>query len=107
MRAPFATWVALLAGSVLGRPSKGSSRAPFLEEVDRETWVIGNELWNMTQGRQYGVKLYYQDHDCVGDAVGHYVSYSESALVRQWSGWKRVVFLLLTLRPSSTYRRRG
>lgn len=82
MRASFATWVALLAGSVLGRPSNGSRRAPFLEEVDGETWVIGNELWNMTQGRQYGVKLYYKDHDCVGDAVGHYVSYSESALVR-------------------------
>jgi hypothetical protein len=30
----------------------------------------------MTQGPKYGVKLYYKDHDCVGNAVGHYVSYS-------------------------------
>lgn len=43
---------------------------------------MGNDVWNMTQGRQYGVKLYYKDHDCVGDAVGHYVSYSESAMDR-------------------------
>lgn len=107
MRAPFATWVALLAWSVLGRPSCGSRRAPFLQEVDGEAWVIGNELWNMTQGRQYGVKLYYKDHDCVGDAVGHYVSYSESAPVRPWIGWKRGVFVLLTSGPSPTCRRRG
>lgn len=32
----------------------------------------------MTQGRQYGVQLFYRDHNCVGDAVGHYVSYSKS-----------------------------
>lgn len=53
---------------------------PFLQELGNETWVIGNEIWNMTQGRQYGVELYYKEHDCVGDAVGHYVSYSEFAL---------------------------
>lgn len=49
---------------------------PFLSQVDNETWVIGNELWNLTQQRTYGVKLYYNERDLVGDAVGHYVSYS-------------------------------
>lgn len=53
---------------------------PFLQELGNETWVIGNEVWNMTQRRQYGVELFYKGHDCVGDAVGHYVSYSEFAL---------------------------
>lgn len=51
---------------------------PFLTQLDNQTWVIGNEIWNMTQQVTYGVNLYYQDHDCVNDAVGHYVSYSKS-----------------------------
>lgn len=56
----------------------GRAIGPFLEQVDNQTWIIGNEIWNLTQEVTYGVKLYYQDHDCVGDAVGHYVSYSTS-----------------------------
>lgn len=51
---------------------------PFFTKLDDETWVIGNEVWNMTQQVTYGVKLYYHDHDCVGDAVGHYVSFGMS-----------------------------
>lgn len=50
---------------------------PFLSQVDNETWVIGNELWNLTQQHTYGVKLFYKERDLVGDAVGHYVSYSK------------------------------
>ena len=65
----------LLIGAASALPTKRAT-GPFLTQVDNDTWIIGNELWNMTQGRQYGVKLYYKDHDCVGDAVGHYVSYS-------------------------------
>jgi hypothetical protein len=35
-------------------------------------------IWNMTQGRQYGVKLWYKGKDRVGPiATGHYVSYSK------------------------------
>lgn len=49
----------------------------FLSQLNNQTWVIGNELWNLTQGPKYGTQLFYKDHDCVGDAVGHYVSYSE------------------------------
>ncbi|POS76187.1 rhamnogalacturonate lyase [Diaporthe helianthi] len=29
----------------------------------------------LSQQRTYGVKLFYKDHDLVGDAAGHYVSY--------------------------------
>jgi rhamnogalacturonan endolyase len=49
---------------------------PFLNQIDNETWIIGNEVWNMTQQQTFGVKLMYRGKDCVGEAVGHYVSYS-------------------------------
>jgi len=55
-----------------------AATGPFLTAVGNQTWIIGNDVWNMTQGPKYGVKLYYKEHDCVGDAVGHYVSYSTS-----------------------------
>lgn len=58
---------------------------PFLTQVDNQTWIIGNDVWNLTQEVTYGVKLYYQDHDCVGDAVGHYVSYNGAASNLNWS----------------------
>lgn len=64
----------LLAGMV------SAATGPFLTTVGSQTWIIGNEVWNMTQGPKYGVKLNYKDHDCVGNAVGHYVSYSTSPL---------------------------
>lgn len=51
-------------------------RKSFFTQIDNSTWVIGNEIWNVTQGRQYAKKLYYQGKDLVGNAWGHYVSYS-------------------------------
>ena len=51
---------------------------PFLQKINDTAHVIGNDLWNVTIGRQYGVKLFYKDTDLVGDAWGHYVSYSTS-----------------------------
>lgn len=68
----------VLLASVLTRAHPVVERAagPFLSQVDNETWVIGNELWNLTQQRTYGVKLFYNERDLVGDAAGHYVSYS-------------------------------
>lgn len=51
--------------------------APFLQG-NNGSWVIGNDIWNITIGQTYGTKLYYKDHDLVGNAVGHYVSYSQS-----------------------------
>ncbi|KAB5562813.1 polysaccharide lyase family 4 protein [Coniochaeta sp. 2T2.1] len=62
-----------------------AATGPFLTAVDNQTWIIGNDVWNMTQGPIYGVKLYYKDHDCVGDAVGHYVSYNGAANNLAWT----------------------
>jgi hypothetical protein len=55
---------------------RNSKPKSFLKEIRNSTWVIGNEIWNTTQGRQYANKLWYKGKDRVGDAVGHYVSYS-------------------------------
>lgn len=65
----------LLFSIVNALPSK-SATGPFLTQVDNTTWVLGNEIWNVTQEQTYGVKLMYKEKDCVGEAVGHYVSYS-------------------------------
>lgn len=69
--------VLLLAASAAARRVSERATGPFFQKLDNATWVIGNEIWNMTQQYTYGVKLFYQGHDCVGDAVGHYVSYSK------------------------------
>jgi rhamnogalacturonan endolyase len=55
---------------------KKSKSDGFLTQIDNSTWIIGNKLWNVTQGRQYATKLMYKGKDRVGRAVGHYVSYS-------------------------------
>jgi rhamnogalacturonan endolyase len=67
--------VAVVASLVAGVVA---ATGPFLTALDNRTWIIGNDVWNMTQGPIYGVKLYYKERDCVGEAVGHYVSYSMS-----------------------------
>ncbi|KAI5203256.1 polysaccharide lyase family 4 protein [Aureobasidium subglaciale EXF-2481] len=50
-----------------------SARSSFLQQTGTSTWVIGNDIWNITQGPIYGTKLYYQDKDAIGEAAGHYV----------------------------------
>lgn len=83
----FSCAVLLLAGAAtMAHPVVERAAGPFLSQVDNETWVIGNELWNLTQQRTYGVKLFYKDRDLVGDAVGHYVSYSKSCSI-----WFRLI----------------
>jgi rhamnogalacturonan endolyase len=54
------------------------ARDPFLIAVDDHTHTIGNGLWNVTIGRSFGTKLFYKGVDLVGNASGHYVSYSKS-----------------------------
>ncbi|KAK8102865.1 hypothetical protein PG984_016011 [Apiospora sp. TS-2023a] len=83
---PAAAILALLLSSSRAHslPSLAST-GPFLQELGNKTWVIGNEVWNMTQGRQYGTGFYYKDHDCVGDAVGHYVSYNGAQSDLNWT----------------------
>ncbi|KAH8196324.1 hypothetical protein TruAng_009502 [Truncatella angustata] len=87
MKMFIASMASLLVGGVSGYilPPRAAPTGPFLRQVDNATWVIGNELWNLTQGQTYGVKLYYKDHDCVGDAVGHYVSYNGAASNLNWT----------------------
>jgi rhamnogalacturonan endolyase len=69
--------LAALAAAV---PLEERAKKPkgFLKEIGNSTWILGNEIWNVTQNRQYANKLMYKGADRVGDAVGHYVSYSTS-----------------------------
>ncbi|KAL6912403.1 hypothetical protein ACHAPO_010339 [Fusarium lateritium] len=55
-----------------------ASRGPFLEDNGDGSWVIGNELWNVTQGSVYAKNLYWKGvpgADLVGSASGHYLGY--------------------------------
>lgn len=71
--------VAALVGSTFSLPLDERAKQPksFFKEVGNSTWVIGNDIWNVTQNLQYATKLWYKGEDRVGQAVGHYVSYSE------------------------------
>lgn len=74
----FVSSLVLVTASVSSPTSRatGTSTGPFLKQLDNQTWILGNEIWNVTQQVTYGVQLYYKGRDCVGDAAGHYVSYS-------------------------------
>ncbi|KAI0183846.1 polysaccharide lyase family 4 protein [Xylaria flabelliformis] len=80
-----AIFIPILIALVGALPTKPHESSPFLSQVADYTWIIGNEIWNLTQGPKYGVQLYYKDHDCVGDAVGHYVSYNGAANDLSWN----------------------
>lgn len=72
--------IAALAACASSAPADRRAASPksFLKDLGNSTWVIGNDIWNMTQGRQYGIELMYEGKDLVGPtATGHYVSYSE------------------------------
>ncbi len=49
---------------------------PFFLQLNDTEHVIGNDIWNITIGPTFGTKLYYKGKDIVGNAVGHYSSYS-------------------------------
>lgn len=76
--------LATVFGLTLAAPVEERAAKPksFLNELGNSTWVIGNDVWNVTQGRQYATKLMYKGKDRVGQAVGHYVSYSKSRPTR-------------------------
>ncbi|KAK1504392.1 rhamnogalacturonate lyase [Colletotrichum costaricense] len=78
-------FAAALGGLISNAFAAPTQTEPFLRQVDNQTWIIGNDVWNMTQGLKYGVKLYYKDRDLVGNAVGHYVSYNGAANDIAWS----------------------
>ncbi|KAF2630669.1 polysaccharide lyase family 4 protein [Macroventuria anomochaeta] len=48
------------------------AKGPFLQQVTPTQWIIGNDLWNVTQGATYATNLQYQGSDAVGKAQGHY-----------------------------------
>lgn len=65
--------VSLLAGY-------GACKGPFLTQVDAQTWVFGNDHWNVTEGKYYATKLFSSilpGHDLVGAAAGHYAGIGE------------------------------
>ncbi|KAI9738374.1 MAG: hypothetical protein M1834_008877 [Cirrosporium novae-zelandiae] len=62
-----------------------AASGPFLQTVDSSSWVIGNDLWNITIGKYYGTKLYYKDNDLIGDAYGHYVDLPSTKVVLSWT----------------------
>jgi hypothetical protein len=66
----------LFAVAILAVIQRAQGKGPFLQTINATQHIIGNDLWNITIGSTYGTKLYYKGHDCVGQAVGHYVSYS-------------------------------
>lgn len=49
------------------------ARNSFLQQTSNGTWVLGNDIWNITQGPIYATKLFYQGEDAIGSAAGHYV----------------------------------
>ena len=73
--------LAALASSTLGAPLEERAKQPksFFKDIGNSTWVIGNDVWNVTQNLQYAKKLWYKGKDRVGQAAGHYVSYSKSS----------------------------
>ena len=73
-------WLAALA---VAAPVEERAKKPrsFLKELGNSTWIIGNDVWNVTQNRQYANKLMYKGKDRVRNAVGHYVSYSTLSLM--------------------------
>jgi len=78
MRASFGLLSLLAAtGNVSAHLAKAFT--PFLTPLNSSVgWIIGNDLWNITINQSYGKKLFYKNHDLIGDAVGHYAGYGES-----------------------------
>lgn len=67
-----------LAALVAAVPLEERAKKPksFLTDLGNQTWVLGNEIWNVTQNKVYANELWYKGADRVGNAAGHYVSYS-------------------------------
>ncbi|KFZ14685.1 hypothetical protein V502_05950 [Pseudogymnoascus sp. VKM F-4520 (FW-2644)] len=74
-----------ILASALAIATQVHAKGPFLKTVGPEEHIIGNDIWNVTIGRQYGTKLFYKNRDIVGDAVGHYASYNGAASDLSWT----------------------
>ena len=58
--------------TVLTAARTALAKGPFLQQVTSSKWVIGNDIWNLTQGPTYATNLYFQGSNAVGKAQGHY-----------------------------------
>lgn len=57
-----------------------TSTGPFLKAIGDNSWVIGNDHWNVTQGPVYATQLFWDGvpgDDLVGSASGHYIGYGK------------------------------
>ncbi|KAF1851256.1 polysaccharide lyase family 4 protein [Cucurbitaria berberidis CBS 394.84] len=61
------------------------AKGPFLQQTGSTQWVIGNDLWNVTQGSVYATNLQYQGSDAVKNASGHYAGYDGESNFRYTS----------------------
>jgi rhamnogalacturonan endolyase len=77
-------FIILLSIICLTRIDLISASSPFFLRLNGAEHVIGNDLWNITIGPTYGTKLFYKNKDIVGNAQGHYLSYSWLHVVRRW-----------------------
>lgn len=62
-------------GTALLAAAGAAASGPFLTQIDTQTWVFGNDFWNVTEGPNYATKLYstiVPGQDLVGTAYGHY-----------------------------------
>ncbi|CAI7652567.1 unnamed protein product [Penicillium manginii] len=84
MKQLFLAVASLLFSAISAHPSKVAT-GPFLTQVDNTTWILGNDIWNVTQQQTYGVELMYKGKNCVGEAAGHYVSYNGAASNLEWT----------------------
>jgi rhamnogalacturonan endolyase len=71
-------YITIVLSLLLASTSRAKQHG-FLKDNGDGTWIIGNDVWNMTQENIYGSKLYYKNQELVGEATGHYVSYSKSS----------------------------
>jgi hypothetical protein len=80
------SWYFLFVVLLVLRYTRAESQVygqPFLKRIDNQTHIIGNDIWNLTIGEHFGTKLWYKGHDLVGNASGHYVSYSKFELLEE------------------------
>lgn len=97
MRSQLSLWAfAFHLGQAVGK-------GPFLTQLDNQTWVFGNDLWNVTEGPYYATKLYSSilpGHDLVGTAYGHYagidgennLEWTSASIVSQGSDYIDIAF---------------
>jgi rhamnogalacturonan endolyase len=77
MRPCHSLFVGTLVLPALGQSSQSQS-VFLISNNDANSYTIGNDVWNVTINKWgFGKQLFYKGQDLVGNASGHYVSYSK------------------------------